>query len=157
MSFTKLHFLCVKSSSLSYPQCVSGDNIYFSAACPWSFGKSKNLKQIQRQEFVEQTGLLCIHRESIDEKVWGMPEPNSYGDEYRNNGNSWGFIHLCIDKTMHYFLKSPFTFPIGFLVLCLVIFNWLICTQLNDGTPLDQSSLDNVVLRKKMFRRTPIS
>ena len=36
---------------------------------------------------------------------WGKLEPNSYSDEYKRNWNSWGVIHLCIDKTIHYFLK----------------------------------------------------
>ena len=48
---------------------------------------------------------------------------------------------------------SPFTYPTGFLVPCLLVFNWLllvfywlICTQLHDETPLGQSSLASVVL-----------
>ena len=36
---------------------------------------------------------------------WVKLEPNSYCDEYKHNRNSWGVIHLCIDKTIHYFLK----------------------------------------------------
>lgn len=36
---------------------------------------------------------------------WGKLEPNSYSDGYKRNWNSWGVIHLCIDKTIHYFLK----------------------------------------------------
>ncbi|TMW95729.1 hypothetical protein EJD97_008423 [Solanum chilense] len=39
---------------------------------------------------------------------------------------------------------SSFTYPTGTsLTPCLLVFNWLICTQLHDGSPLGQSSLDS--------------
>lgn len=56
--------------------------------------------------------IIILHIHKSTQKIKDrFIKPNSYSNEYERNWNSWGVIHLCIDKTIHYFLKLDL-FPI---------------------------------------------
>jgi hypothetical protein len=79
---------------------------HFSSACLWSFAKPKHLRDRYRgRNLSNEPHSFVDVRSPLMKRGWGKLEPKSYSDGYKHNSNSWGVIHLCIDKTVHNFLK----------------------------------------------------